>query len=263
MERLNTTAGLLRRRYGFRGYIHLKIIPGAGAATIEEAVSLADAVSLNVETPGQKHLAKLSDKKDYIRDIVEPMRLISRLTARGARYERVKQTTQFIVGAAGESDAEIVKYVWALYDRLKLHRVYFSAYQKGLGDHTIAGESASDCRSPSRSAGADTFMREHRLYQVDFLIRKYGFAESDIVFEENGNLSLTTDPKEAWARRHPEMFPVEINRASKLAILRVPGLGPVTAGLILRQRKTGPIRSIDDIGKVGARLEKARKYLTF
>jgi len=98
---------------------------------------------------------------------------------------------------------------------------------------------------------------------VDFLIRKYGFAESDIVFEENGNLSLTTDPKEAWAHRHPEMFPVDINRASKPAILRVPGLGPVTAGLILRQRKTGPIRSIDDIGKVGARLEKARKYLTF
>ncbi|MHC4474790.1 MAG: radical SAM protein, partial [Planctomycetota bacterium] len=129
MDRLNTTAKLLRRKHAFRGYIHLKVIPGASNAAIEEALSLASTVSLNIETPGTQNLAKLSTKKRYIEDIIEPIKLISRLTTRGARYERVKQTTQFIVGAAGESDADIVKYTFGLYDRLKMHRVYFSAYQ--------------------------------------------------------------------------------------------------------------------------------------
>jgi predicted DNA-binding helix-hairpin-helix protein len=257
MEKLNLVARLLRKRYGFCGYIHLKIIPGASDAAIEDAVSLASAVSLNIETPGEANLAKLSEKKKYIRDIIEPIKLISRLTGRGAKYEKVKQTTQFIVGAAGESDAEIVKYMWGLYDRLKMHRVYFSAYQKGLGDESIAGEKAK-LEEPT-----DVFVREHRLYQVDFLLRKYGFKESDIVFNEEGNLSLACDPKEAWAQRHPEAFPVDVNWASNLELLRVPGLGPVTVREILEQRRKWRIRRIEDLGKVGSRLEKASKYLVF
>jgi predicted DNA-binding helix-hairpin-helix protein len=257
MDRLNTTARLLRQRHGFRGYIHLKIIPGASNAAIEEAVSLASTVSLNIETPGEKRLAKLSEKKRYIEDIIEPMKLISRLTARGSKYDRVKQTTQFIVGAAGEPDAEIVKYMFGLYERLKMHRVYFSAYQKGLGDESIASEQVILERP------ADIFMREHRLYQVDFLLRKYGFSESDIVFDENGNLLLATDPKEAWALRHPERFPVSVNRASKFELLRVPGLGSVTVKRILQRRKQGWIRHIKDVGKVGVRLKKASEYLVF
>jgi predicted DNA-binding helix-hairpin-helix protein len=257
MDRLNTVARLLRRKYGFRGYIHLKIIPGASDAAIEEAISLASTVSLNIETPGEKNLAKLSNKKEYIKDIIEPIKLISRLTARGMKYEKVKQTTQFIVGAAGELDTEIVKYMFGLYDRLKMHRVYFSAYQKGLGDESITGEQIEPVR-PN-----DVFVREHRLYQVDFLLRKYGFEESDIVFEKNGNLSLTTDPKEAWALRHPEYFPVDANRAAKFSLLRVPGLGPVTVRRILKRRKQARLTCIEDVGKVGIRLQKAGKYLFF
>ena len=257
MERLNTVARLLRRKYGFRGYIHLKIIPGASDAAIEEAISLAGTVSLNIETPGVKNLAKLSNKKEYIKNIIEPIKLISRLTGRGMKYEKVKQTTQFIVGAAGELDTEIVKYMFGLYDRLKMHRVYFSAYQKGLGDESITGEKVG-LEEPT-----DVFMREHRLYQVDFLLRKYGFAESDIVFEKDGNLSLTVDPKEAWAQRHPEYFPVDVNRALKFELLRVPGLGPVTVRRILERRKQTHLRRIDDVGKVGVRLVKARKYMAF
>jgi len=257
MDRLNGVASLLRKKHRFKGYIHLKIIPGASDAAVEQAVSLADAVSLNIETPGEKSLAKLSGKKNYIRDIIDPIKLISRLTGPGSRYQRVKQTTQFIVGAAGERDAQIVKYMYGLYERLRMHRVYFSAYQKGLGDWSIAGEQVE----PGRPT--DILMREHRLYQVDFLLRKYGFAESDVSFEENGNLSLTIDPKEAWARRHPEFYPVNINRASKSSLLRVPGLGPVTVKRILQRRKQSRMGSMDDLGKVGARLEKAKKYLTF
>ncbi|NQT03291.1 MAG: radical SAM protein [Planctomycetes bacterium] len=257
MDRLNGVARLLRKKHRFRGYIHLKIIPGASDAAIEEAVSLASAVSLNIETPGKKRLAKVSNKKRYIQDIIEPIKLISRLTGRGSRYQRVKQTTQFIVGATGEPDEEIIKYMFGLYERLKMHRVYFSAYQKGLGDESIDGEQNAE-EKPT-----DILMREHRLYQVDFLLRKYGFKESDILFEKNGNLSLTTDPKEAWALRHPEAFPVNINRASRFSLLRVPGLGPVTVKRILEQRKSGRIRHIEDVGKVGVRLEKAKKYLAF
>ncbi|MHC4153739.1 MAG: radical SAM protein [Planctomycetota bacterium] len=257
MDRLNSTARLLRQRHGFRGYIHLKVIPGASTAAIEEAVSLASTVSLNIETPGENNLAKLSQKKRYIKDIIEPIKLISRLTGAGARYERVKQTTQFIVGAAGESDAEIVKYTFGLYERLKMHRIYFSAYQRGLGDETVSAEPAGS-GNPE-----DAFMREHRLYQVDFLLRKYGFKEPDIVFGQGGNLSLATDPKEAWAMRHPERFPVNVNRASKFELLRVPGLGPITTRRILERRKIRRLTSMDDIGKVGARLAKAGKYLVF
>ncbi|MEJ2647492.1 MAG: radical SAM protein [Sedimentisphaerales bacterium] len=257
MEKLNSIARLLRKKYRFKGYIHLKVIPGASDAAIEEAVSLSSAVSLNIETPGERNLAKLSTKKHYIKDIIEPIKLISRLTQRGSRYQRVKQTTQFIVGAAGEQDREIIKYMFGLYDRLKMHRVYFSAYQRELGEESIY-QSKSDKEKPT-----DVLTREHRLYQVDFLLRKYGFSESDIVFEKDGNLSLTTDPKEIWAENHPEMFPININKASKLSLLKVPGLGPVTVDRIIKSRKSSQIRHLEQVGKVGVRLEKAGKYLTF
>jgi predicted DNA-binding helix-hairpin-helix protein len=257
MEHLNAAAKILRRKYRYRGYIHLKIIPGASAAAIEEAVSLASAVSLNIETPGEQHLAKLSQQKNYIRDIIEPMKLISKLTGRGTKYERVKQTTQFIVGAAGETDCEIVKYTAGLYDRMKMHRVYFSTYQMGLGDESIAGE-----REPVLRAG-DIFRREHRLYQVDFLLRKYGFKGNEFIFEEDGNLSLEQDPKEVWARQHSEFFPVDINRGARQELLRVPGLGPVTVKRILERRREGRIKSLEDLGKVGARSEKASRYIVF
>jgi predicted DNA-binding helix-hairpin-helix protein len=279
MDRLNTTAWLLRRRHQFKGYIHLKIIPGASPAAVEEAVSLASAVSLNIETPGAANLAKLSQKKDYLRDIIEPLKQISRLTARGERFHGVKQTTQFIVGPAGESDSEIVKYMWGLYDRLKLQRIYFSAYQRGLGDASLpaeqgeaGGEGILPLHFPRRQDAGETqgrdalataFVREHRLYQVDFLMRKYGFRDTDIAFDERGHLSLAADPKEIWASNHPEFFPVNVNRAARLELLRVPGLGPVTVHRVLDLRRRQRIAGLGEIGEIGVRLRKAQPYLTF
>jgi len=254
MDRLTTTARLLRRKHQFRGYIHLKVIPGASDGAIEEAVSLSSAVSLNIETPGADNLARLSSRKDYIRDIIEPIKLISRLTGPGMRFARVKQTTQFIVGAAGEADTEIVKYMGGLYDRLHMQRIYFSAYQKGLGDTSLS------------AAGVDPakpFMREHRLYQVDFLMRQYGFKQTDVVFDPTGRLSLETDPKEMWAQHHPEYFPLDVNSASRMELLRVPGLGPVTVKRILKRRREQRLRRLEDIGRPGALLRKAAGYLTF
>ncbi|MBN2020615.1 MAG: radical SAM protein [Sedimentisphaerales bacterium] len=255
MERLNRIARILRYKRKFRGYIHLKVIPGASANAIEEAVSLSTAVSLNIETPGANHLAKLSSRKRFIEDIVEPIKLISRLTGRGNKYARVKQTTQFVVGAAEESDCEIIKYMWGLYDRLNLKRIYFSAYQKGIGDNAIDEH--------KRQNPGEMFMREHRLYQVDFLMRKYGFTESDICFDNRGFLSLEIDPKEAWARRHPDYFPVNVNKASKYELLRVPGLGNITVSRIIEQRKIAKIKSICEIGKPTKLLNKANEYLIF
>jgi len=256
MERLNRVARILRYRRHFRGYIHLKIIPGASANAIEEAVSLSTAVSLNIETPGANHLARLSSRKRFLEDIVEPIKQISRLTGRGNKYERVKQTTQFVVGAAEETDSEIVRYMWGLYDRLNLNRIYFSAYQKGPGDDSM------DKGRQSQAPPADAFMREHRLYQVDFLMRKYGFTESEICFDKTGFLPLEIDPKEHWAKLHPDYFPVDINKASRDQLLRVPGLGPVTVSQILEQRKNSRIHGIADVGNL-RRLGKANEYLCF
>jgi predicted DNA-binding helix-hairpin-helix protein len=257
MEKLIRIVRILRYRHRFRGYVHLKIIPGASAAAVEEAVSVSSAVSLNIETPGQKHLARLSGRKRFIEDIVEPIKLISRLTGRGNKYSRVKQTTQFIVGASDETDTEIVKYMWGLYDRLNLKRIYFSAYQKGLGDNAL------DAQPHLLQPPADIFTREHRLYQVDFLMRKYGFEESDIVYDKTGNLLLETDPKEAWANTHPDYFPLDINNASKYELLRVPGLGDITVGRILEFRKSSRIRRITDFAKPTRLLNKAAGYLSF
>jgi len=258
MDRMIAVARLLRGKHEYGGYVHLKIIPGASDAAVEEALSLADAVSLNVEAPTRAAFRTLSTSKNYDRDVVGPIRLISRLTAKGARHESVRQTTQFVVGAADETDAQIVGATFGLYKRLGLGRVYFSAYQRGLGDPNLPGE-----RSVPH-APQDPLTREHRLYQADWLIRKYGFADEEIPFESDGNLSLDADPKELWARRHPEFFPVDINRTGRLELLRVPGFGPVTVKRILDLRRDrGRIRSIEQLGRLGKRLSKAARYVEF
>jgi len=257
MERINRVAQLLRRERLFRGYIHLKIIPGASQAAIRETLSLASAVSLNIEAPSETNFKTLCTTKDYFKDIINPIKLISRLTQKGAPFSGVKHTTQFVVGASKETDEEIVKYSWGLYKRLGLSRVYFSAYQCGAGDSSLPGEKSP---RPNR----DILNREHRLYQVDWLIRKYGFSLEEIPFEKDGNLSLDIDPKEMWARHHPEFFPVNINRDDKYRLIRVPGFGQITVERIIRFRKFGKkIKSFEDLGRAGKRLKKAETYVSF
>jgi predicted DNA-binding helix-hairpin-helix protein len=158
------------------------------------------------------------------------------------------------VGASDETDSEIVKYTEGLYKKLKLHRVYYSAYQHGLGDREIPGE-----RIVQESSDV-SFMREHRLYQVDFLFRKYHFNLSDIYFNEHGSLSLKTDPKQVWADRHPEFYPVNINRADINVLLHVPGIGPVMAKRILKMREGNSIGDMDWLPVKGKRLETIKKY---
>jgi predicted DNA-binding helix-hairpin-helix protein len=255
MEKINTVARLLRYKHDFKGYIHLKVIPGASDAAVEDALSLATAVSINIETPGKKHFAVLSDKKDYDKDIIRPLKLMARLTERGMRFSRVKCTTQFIVGASNETDSEIIQYMFGLYKRMNFKRVYFSAYQKGLGNPGIPGEMRF-LTSPGMP-----FMREHRLYQVDFLIRKYGFNREDIVLDKGGNLRFDKDPKQVWADSHPEYYPVRINSSGTEELLRVPGIGLETATRILSMRRETRINRPEDLGIKGKRLEKIKGYV--
>ena len=258
MQRMIDTADLLRKKHGYRGYMHLKIIPGASDAAIEETLRLANTVSLNIETPGADHLRELSSTKDFLHDVIDPLKKISRLTGRGMPLARVNVTTQFVVGAAKESDAEIVRYTAALYDRLHLGRVYFSAYQEPGEDLPLFSDHPADA-VPDAGKG---LMREHRLYQVDFLLRKYGFNGREIPLTSGGMLDLKRDPKQVWADAHPEFFPIRLDRADRQTLLRVPGLGPITVKRILQARREGPLRSLDTLISSPARRYRAQPYLT-
>jgi predicted DNA-binding helix-hairpin-helix protein len=256
MENINRVA-LALRRMQFKGYIHLKIIPGASDAAIRQSLALASAVSLNIETAGEDNFKYLSTTKNYLHDIIRPLQLISNLTRKGSCYERVKQTTQFVVGASHETDKQIIEQSWNLYKNLKLSRIYFSAYQRGAGTHDLPGELSS-------TTNKDLLTREHRLYQVDWLIRKYGFRADEIPVDEGGNLALSHDPKEMWAHAHPEFFPVNINKDDAYRLLRIPGLGQVSVERILDFRKESTkIRSLKDLGKQTKLLIKAAHYVTF
>lgn len=256
MERINTTARILRKS-GFKGYIHLKIIPGASDAAIGESLGLASAVSLNIESPQAENFSRLSKMKEYERDIIKPIQLISRLTSRGARFSRVKQTTQFVVGAAGETDRQIIDRAGSLYSDLGLSRIYFSAYQKPLDDADLFGE--TDERKDHAM-----LTREHRLYQADWLVRKYGFNAAEIPVDEKGNLALDADPKEMWARNNPEFFPLDLNTAPQSHLLRVPGFGDVTVGRIMGFRAQGVrIKSLRDLGPLTKLMRKAAQYVCF
>ena len=214
-------------------------------------------MSLNIETAGEANFRHLSTTKNYLRDIIRPIQLISKLTGKGAEYAGIKQTTQFVVGASTETDKEILGYSWKLYKQLRLSRVYFSAYQRGEGAPELPGES-------SGAANRDLLVREHRLYQADWLIRKYGFQADEIPLDPGGNLSLTIDPKEMWANAHPEFFPVDLNHDDPQRMLRVPGLGQVMVDRVMAFLSEGVrIRSLGDLGKLTKVLKKSGPYLTF
>ncbi|GHV12024.1 putative DNA modification/repair radical SAM protein [Fibrobacterales bacterium] len=243
MERILQTARILRFKEKFHGYMHLKILPGTSDEAIYEAVSLASAVSLNIEAPGEKHFLKLSKYKDYLTQIINPLKKIAKITEHNSRGRFVCSSTQFVVGAAGEQDRDIINYSEGLYKRLGFGRVYFSAYQ-------------------NTDSGAN-LTREHRLYQSDFLIRKYGFSASEIPLTDSGNLNLDYDPKEYWAILHPDFFPLNINRAGKNELLRIPGFGPMLVNRILKIRQNSTIRTLDFVGQKAYLAKKAGAFVRF
>jgi putative DNA modification/repair radical SAM protein len=239
MDRMLATVELVRHKYRFPGYVHLKILPGVTEAHVEQAVRLAHRVSVNLEAPNSERLGRIAPGK-LLQELVEPLRTVHRLRVEsGGRLAPAGQTTQFVVGASDEPDLELLQTVSQLYREVGLHRAYFSAFQP-VPDTPLAEHSATP------------LWREHRLYQSDFLLRQYGFAFEELVFDETHNLPRRADPKRMWAMAHPERFPVEVNRASREQLLRVPGIGPRSAGRILRWRREGRFRTLTDLKKAGA-----------
>ena len=249
MDRMIAAVELVRRRYAFTGYVHLKILPGATFAHVERAVQLANRVSVNLEAPNPERLARIAPPKDFTAHLLQPLHWASRLIAEGkGQRASVSQTTQFVVGAAGETDRELLSTTARLYREVDLARVYFSAFQPIVD-------------TPLEDHPPTPPLREHRLYQSDFLFRQYGFTFEDLVFDDAGNLPSEADPKLTWAQAHPECFPVEVNRASREELLRVPGIGPTSASRILKLRRRGSFCELSDLRQIGAVAKRAAPFI--
>jgi predicted DNA-binding helix-hairpin-helix protein len=249
MDRMIATMERIRLKYRFGGFVHAKVIPGAEEAQIVRAMQLADRVSVNLEAPTAARLSDIAPGKQYHRHLLGAMDVIAKHLGRPDLRSK-SHTTQYVVGAAGEQDQEILTSLWNSYRTLRLGRGYFSAFQP-VDDTPFAEQ-------PPAPA-----MREHRLYQADFLFRKYGFALDELVFDTTGNLSLESDPKAIWAAQHPERFPLEINQASRAMLLRVPGIGPTAVSRILSLRQESKIRDLDGLKAATPRWRAAAPYLLF
>ncbi len=246
-DRLLETALLLRKRYGFRGYLHLKIMPGAERDQIAAAMALADRVSLNLEGPNARRLSFLAPHKNFGEDLVQRLQWIHELReAQGGRGPST--TTQFVVGAAGESDAELLLTTEYLYRHQRLARAYFSSF------HPVSD-------TPLETLPPSPPRRELRLYQASFLLRDYGFNAEELPFDAHGNLPLAEDPKVAWAEQHLSDNPVELNRASREQLLRIPGLGPKSVEQILEARRKGTLRDLSQLRQLGLPVQRVAPYV--
>lgn len=257
-ELLLQVARTLRERERFNGYIHMKAIPGTDARLLEQLGRYADRMSVNIELPSERSLRLLAPQKSR-QAILSPMKFIhDRLTEaeeekrarrKPAPFVPAGQTTQLIVGASGESDRQILRLTEGLYRAVGLKRVYYSAYVPVMrGAHLPA-----IARPP--------LLRENRLYQADWLIRKYQFTAEELLPETAPDFDLELDPKACWALRHRELFPVEVNRAPYEMLLRVPGIGVQSAIRIVKLRRYGWL-SADSLRRVGLVWKRARHFLT-
>ena len=231
MAGMLTAVEMLREKHRFSGYVHLKVLPGAPYDCVQRAVELADRVSVNMEAPTQHNLDRLATRKHLSEDIIQRMHWIRRAAERAPGTLKSGQSTQVVVGPAGESDREILNSVEALRRSVGLRRAYFSAFNP-VSDTPLDGEPPTPP------------LRQHRLYQADWLLREYGFRLSDISFDEDGKLPIDTDPKVAFALRNLHLFPLEVNRATREELLRVPGIGPRSVRRLMAARRRGRIASV-------------------
>ncbi|SCH63454.1 putative DNA modification/repair radical SAM protein [uncultured Ruminococcus sp.] len=257
-EKMIETLTILREEYRFQGYIHVKAIPGADSRLIARLGLLGDRMSVNIELPSQDSLKTLAPDKSKT-DILKPMGYISgRIQENGAdlvkyrhapRFAPAGQSTQMIVGATPDSDFQILRLTEGLYRKYQLKRVFFSAYIPVVEDSLLPSVTTKP-----------PLLREHRLYQADWLLRFYGFEAKELLDEEHQNFNPVLDPKCNWAVNHLELFPVEINRVSYDMLLRVPGIGVKSARKILKARKVGPLH-FEDLKKLGVVLKRAQYFI--
>ncbi|HLO18084.1 MAG TPA: radical SAM protein [Anaerolineales bacterium] len=237
------TAEILRKKLGFRGYLHIKIMPGAEKGQVERLMQLADRVSINLEAPNKERLTKLAPNKNFLEELFRPLRWVEEIRRSQPAYKgwngRWPSTvTQFVAGGADESDLELLTTTDWLMKNVSLKRAYYSAFFP-IRDTPMENKAAVDP------------LREHRLYQASFLLRDYGFDLEDMPFIQEGNLPLATDPKLAWAQQNLKEKPLEINKADRRELLHIPGIGPKGADAILRARRLGKLRDLTTLKKLG------------
>lgn len=248
MELVIEVARTLRRAHRFGGYIHLKAVAGASAELIAEAGRWCDRLSVNIELPTARDLAALAPEKQ-VPSIHGSMSVIrEHHDDAPRRFAPAGQSTQMIVGATATTDAEILGTASVLYDRFRLRRVYYTAYSP---------TQRADARLPAQ---APPLVREHRLYEADWLVRHYGFTVGELVTADAPDLDLEIDPKLAWALRHRATFPVDVNRADRERLLRVPGLGVRTVDRLLSIRRTRAVR-LEDLARLRVPLRRASPFV--
>lgn len=264
MERMVQIVKKLRREHHFNGYIHLKAIPGADEKLLKEAGFYADRMSINLELPTSSSLKLLAPQKEP-QQITKPMQFLrneliehqpkglvsSRSIRQGlGKFMPAGQTTQVMVGATADTDRTIIKTSEAMYQRLLLKRVYYSAYIPVVKNNYLL---PTEVKTP--------LLREHRLYQADWLLRFYGFSADEILTDSDASLDMALDPKCQWALRNRDQFPIEINRANLETLLRVPGIGNITARRIIGARRYGPL-NFDNLKALNVVLKRARYFIT-
>ena len=252
-DRLIATAEILRRKFNYTGYLHLKIMPGAEREQVWRAMQLADRISINLEAPNAERLTALAPHKTFAQELLRPLQWAEEIRQSqpahlGWNGRWPSTVTQFVVGAVGESDLEILATSSYLYKQLRLARTYFSAFSP-----------VSD--TPLENLAAENPWREHRLYQASFLIRDYNFEMEEMPFDQKGALPLDVDPKVAWARVHLAEKPIEVNRADKNDLLRIPGIGPKGANAIVAARRRGRLRDARDLEKLGIVAVRAAPFV--
>lgn len=252
-DQLLAAAEILRYKLKYRGYLHLKLMPGAQKAQVEQAMRLADRVSVNLEAPNQTRLHRLAPHKDFAAELASLLRWVEEIRreqspARAWKGRWPSSVTQFVVGAAGESDLELLAVTEQLHRQAGMARAFFSAFRP-IPDTPLEGHPPTPP------------VRQNRLYQASFLLRDYGFDLEDLPFEPDGNLPPHTDPKTAWAERHLRHQPVEINTAPRQRLLRVPGLGPKGVEAIVRARREKRLRELSQLRKLGIQTNRAAPYI--
>jgi predicted DNA-binding helix-hairpin-helix protein len=252
-DRLIATAEILRRKYNYKGYLHLKIMPGAERDQVWRAMQLADRISINLEAPNAERLVALAPHKVFSDELLRPLQWAEEIRKSepahlGWNGRWPSTVTQFVVGAAGESDLEILSTTAYLLKQLKLKRTYFSAFSP-VAD------------TPLENQAAENPWREHRLYQASFLIRDYQFDMEEMPFSPDGNLPLHVDPKLAWARTNLSDRPLELNHAERTELLRIPGIGPRGVETIIAARQRGHLRDMRDLEKLGIRAARAAPFV--
>lgn len=251
-DKIIATAEILRQKYQFKGYVHLKIMPGSERDQVLRTMQLANRVSVNLEGANTHRLQLLAPQKAFLEELLRPLTWVEEIRQSqpmGSWNGRwPSSASQFVVGAVGESDLELLTTSAHLYNQARVKRVYFSRFNPVVN-------------TPLEDLPAENPWREHRLYQASYLLRDYGFDLEEMPFDPSGNLPLVIDPKRAWAQANLAEAPVEVNRAERETLLRVPGIGPKGAASILTARRRGKIRQLDDLKAIGVYPSRPAPYV--